>query len=81
MLGMGFEAKISLCFLVESHLHVGRLKSEPSCTEETVQAWETRSFHYRTCSHCTVSDLHSHRYQFKTTLEFNDRGVAGVSKK
>ena len=25
---------------------------------------------------CTVSDIHFHRHQVKTTLEFDDRGVA-----
>ena len=51
---MGFEAKVNFCFFVESHMHVSELKSELLCTEETVQARETRSFHPRPCSslHC-----------------------------
>ena len=59
-------------------MHVGRLKSELPCTEEMVQAWQTRSFHSRPCSFCSVSDVYFHRHQVKTTLESDDRRVAGV---
>lgn len=75
---MDFEAKVNFCLLVESHMHVGRLKSELPCTEEMVQAWQTRSFHSRPCSFCSVSDVYFHRHQVKTTLESDDRRVAGV---